>query len=513
MYLFIFFFYYYLLLFLNRIQNHAAINGGTNDNWPNGNAPGSMGYLTRSQIPYQFALSDAFTTCDAYHQSVIGSTNPNRVHWMSGSIQGPPNDYILQDNTETISLGWETYPEVLTKANVTWQVFQDKDNFDDNPLAWFKYWRNIADGPEKQKGLGVLGLDTFYTQARNGTLPQVSIIVGPTELSEHPNNTPQAGAWLQEQVVNAVMNSPAWKETALFINYDESGGFYDHVIPPLAPADKYVKDKFNGKMVPIGLGPRVPMIIVSPFTRGGNVFTDVADHSSSLMFLEEWIGKYDNGSFVAPASNIDEWYRKTSSNLVDAFDFDKPDYTIPKLPINPKPAQTPSGVWDPTEMCEKLSDPKTKPPYGNQVVPVVEKGSKIIRGANIIGHTLSFVGAKGRILDVTHNGKKIGSSKLKKRGVNDSTKTTRFVVVPSGNGKQYMIQSVSHPDQCLDVWGNQLLIGECKGTLFTFDFHGSDAHHHIQHVGTGKYVNISGNSLKLVDNHHDAHFTIYSVTD
>lgn len=116
-------------------------------------------------------------------------------------------------------------------------------------------------------------------------------------------------------------------------------------------------------------------------------------------------------------------------------------------------------------------------------------------------------------MDITNDGKKITSSKLTKRGVNASPLTSRFIVIPSGNGKQYMIQSVSNPDKCLDVWGNELLIGECKGTLFTFDFHGSDAHHHIQHVGSGKYVNISNNSLKLVDNHHDAHFTIYAVTD
>ncbi|CAO3608844.1 unnamed protein product [Cunninghamella echinulata] len=494
--------------------NHAAVNGGTNDNWPSGNSPSSMGYLVRSQIPYQYALSDAFTTCDAYHQTVIGSTNPNRVHWMSGSIQGPPNNYVLQDNTETISLGWETYPEALTKANVTWQLYQDKDNFDDNPLAWFKYWRTLPDGPEKQKGLGVLGLETFYSHARNGTFPQFSIIVGPTELSEHPNNTPNAGAWLQEQVVDAVMNSPAWKETALFINYDESGGFYDHVAPPLAPEEKYVKDKFNGKMVPIGLGPRVPMIIVSPFTRGNNVFTDVSDHSSALMFMEEWVGKYPNGSYVAPAKNIDNWYRKTSSNLINAFDFDNPDFTIPKLPTNPKPAQKSDGTWDATAMCEKLSDPKTSPPYGKQEFPVVEKGFKVIRGSNVIGHTLAIVSADGHSLEVSTNGKNIAGKKLNKRDdINTAPLTTRFIVIPSGNGKQYMIQFVSHPEQCLNVWGDEVMLGECKGTLFNFDFHQNVAHHHVQHVGTSKYINVGKNKkLNLVENHHDAHFTIYSVT-
>lgn len=110
------------------------------------------------------------------------------------------------------------------------------------------------------------------------------------------------------------------------------------------------------------VGPRVPMVIVSPYTRGGHVYSDISDHSSTLMFMEEWVGKYDNGSYAAPAVNIDSWYRKTTSNLVNAFDFDKPDFSIPKLPTNPKPAVDDSGNWDPTEMCEKLSDAKSTPP-------------------------------------------------------------------------------------------------------------------------------------------------------
>ncbi|KAI8344048.1 phosphoesterase family-domain-containing protein [Chlamydoabsidia padenii] len=505
--------------------NHKAINNGKNDNWPQGNSPASMGYLTRSQIPYHFALADAFTICDSYHQSVIGSTNPNRVHWISGSIQGPPNNYVLEDNTETIDLGWETYPEALTKAGVTWQLYQDHDNFDDNPLAWFGYWRHLSEGPEKQKGTGFLGLQTFYDQAKNGTLPAFSIIVGPTELSEHPSNTPAAGAWLQEQVVNAVMNGKDWSSTALFINYDESGGYADHDMNEnlIAPSNKYVKDKFTGNMVPIGLGPRVPMVIVSPYTRGGNVYSDLSDHSSTLMFMEEWVGKTDNGSYAAPARNIDSWYRGISSNLIGAFDFDNPDYSIPKLPTNSKPAVDSNGNWDPTEMCEKLSDPKTTPPYGKQVFPTVETGYKKLRGSNPVGRRLTFIHSNnGKSLTVSGgNGSnkknKIMARRLHKRDLNKGTidPAAHFKAVPSGNGKQYQIQSILHPSQCIDVWGTEVLLNECKGTLWELDYHNSDAHHHLKHVGTGMYLNIGGlgnNKINLVKNHHDAHFYVISVT-
>ncbi|CAO3590248.1 unnamed protein product [Absidia cylindrospora] len=474
-----------------------------------------MGYLTRSQIPYHFALAEAFTICDSYHQSVIASTNPNCVHWISGSVQGPPNDYVLEDNTESVDLGWETYPEALTKAGVEWQLYQDKDNFDDNPLAWFGYWRKLEDGPEKQKGLGYLGLQTFYDQAKNGTLPPFSIIVGPTELSEHPSNTPAAGAWLQEQVVSAVMNGKNWKDTALFINYDESGGFYDHVQPKIAPSDKFVKDKFNGKMAPLGLGPRVPMIIVSPYTRGGHVYSDLSDHSSTLMFMEEWVGKNENGSYAAPAKNIDSWYRETTSNLVNAFDFDKPDFSIPKLPTNPKPAVDGSGNWDATEMCEKLTDPKSTPPYGKQVFPQVESGSKKLRGSNPEGRRLAFIHSNGKNLEVASTGRKLMTRRLHKRDLDKGVldPNTHFKAVTSGNGKQYMIQSINHPSQCIDVWGTEVLLNECKGTLWELDYHSADSHHHLKHVGTGMYLNIGkGNKISLVKNHHDAHFSVHSVT-
>lgn len=240
---------------------------------------------------------------------------------------------------------------VIARATVV-LITTISDNFDDNALAWFSYWQNLPSGAEKNKGMGVLGLQAFYNAAANGTLPQVSIIIGDTELSEHPDNTPMAGAWLQQQVVNAVMHSPAWNETALIINYDESGGFFDHVVPPQAPSSEYVVDKWTGKKVPIGFGPRVPLVCVSPYCRGGNVFTEVADHTATLRLLEEWVGQNANGTYKAPASLISPWHRSTTSNLINLFDFNNPDFSIPTLPTVAKPATNSQGVWDPTEMCE-----------------------------------------------------------------------------------------------------------------------------------------------------------------
>jgi phospholipase C len=118
-------------------------------------------------------------------------------------------------------LKWETTPEFYQAAGVTWQVYQDTDNFDDNPLAWFDQYQTALPGtPLSDRGMAFKGLDAFYAAAKAGTLPAVSYIVGPTELSEHPPYAPRDGAWLQKQVVDAVTSGKAYKKTALIISYD-----------------------------------------------------------------------------------------------------------------------------------------------------------------------------------------------------------------------------------------------------------------------------------------------------
>lgn len=497
---------------------HAAVNGGKNDNWPNGNSPASMGYLTRSQIPFLYHLADEFTIADMYFQSVQGSTNPNRVAWMSGTIVGPPNNYVIQDNSEATPFEWSTYPEALTNASVPWQLYQDKDNFDDNPLAWFKYWQKLPAGAEKNKGVGFLGLQAFYDAAAKGTLPAFSIIIGPMELSEHPTNTPLAGSWLQQQIVNAVMNGPAWNQTALFINYDEAGGYFDHVQPPQEPESEFVKDKSTGQMVPIGFGPRVPMVIVSPWTRGGNVFSEVSDHTSTLKFMEEYVGKDSNGKYLAPAVNIPPFARKTSSNLVNAFDFDNPDYTIPKFDPVPKPAQLPLlNTWNPTEMCEiNIFAPKTKPPYGKQVKPVVESGSRQIRGAVTEGRKIAITTADGHAVHL--NGTTLSTVSVpKKRSSSKSpiqfSKNSLFKLVSTSNKGHFKLQSVHSPNSCINAGEAGLTTGDCTSTNWEFEQNG--AHHHIRDVKTSNYLNI--NSAKNVHlgkrDGQKTLYKIYSVTE
>ena len=254
-------------------ENQAALNGGLNDHWATNNTPWSWGHFQRSDIPVQFAIADGWTVGDMYQESVIASTNPNRVTWLSGSISDEGGVYI--DNNEVpgceapglncYPLKWKTTPEFYQDAGVSWQIYQDTDNFDDNPLAWFDQYQTAKNGtPLSDRGMAFLGLDDFYAQAEAGTLPEVSYIIGPTELSEHPPYAPRDGAWLQKQVVDAVTGGAAYNSTVLMISYDgtifyliyileltiaiETGGWGDHVTPyhsPEGTAGEWLEDPYG----------------------------------------------------------------------------------------------------------------------------------------------------------------------------------------------------------------------------------------------------------------------------
>lgn len=218
-------------------DNHASLNGDLNNKWAINNTAWSWGHFKRQDIPVHFAIAEGWTVGDMYQESVIASTNPNRVSWISGSINVPGSPQsaseggVTIDNNETPGCEgpnlncypalWKTVPEYYQDAGVSWQVYQDVDNFDDNPLAWFGQFQTASNSSELGKrGMSFLGLDQFYADAAAGTLPQVTYIIGPAELSEHPPYQPRDGAWLQKQVTEAVINSPAYNKTALIISWD-----------------------------------------------------------------------------------------------------------------------------------------------------------------------------------------------------------------------------------------------------------------------------------------------------
>jgi len=296
---------------------HSAWNGGLMNNWlpahlaaDGANGPYTMGYMERDDIPFQFALAENFTICDNYHCSVLGPTWPNRLYHWSAWIdpQGVAGGPIIS-NIDPTPYGWMSYPEALTAAGVPWQVYQEVDNYECNPLEMFASFRNApVSSTLYQSGLRTFAPGQFEYDAIHDRLPFVSWIIPTSYQSEHPDYTPAAGADFVASKIDAIAANPdVWNSTVFILNYDENDGLFDHVVPPTAPtgtANEYVDS------LPIGAGFRVPCLIVSPWTQGGWIASETFDHTSVLRFLETLTG--------VTIPNITAWRRSTFGDLTSA---------------------------------------------------------------------------------------------------------------------------------------------------------------------------------------------------
>lgn len=338
------------------VPMHQSWNNGAMDGFitsrlainPN-DAVLTMGYYTRADLPYYYAVADAFTLCDNYFCSVIGPTDPNRLYSMAASIDpdgknGGPLLQTLVTNQSSFfgKLTYTTMPEQLETRGISWKVYATPDQGIssglalDNVLAYFKNFQDPSSTLYK-KAFGPVFPTDFVADAVAGNLPQVSWIVPSVVTSDHPPAPALFGELTLSVILTALMANPAaWAKTVLFVTYDENGGFFDHVPPVTAPPGtpgEYVtapavpdptvagNPPING---PIGLGFRVPMMVVSPFSRGGLVSSDLFDHTSILRFLETRFG--------AEVPNLSAWRRATVGDLTSAFNFSKPDMSIPSVP-------------------------------------------------------------------------------------------------------------------------------------------------------------------------------------
>ncbi|MFC1434462.1 phosphocholine-specific phospholipase C [Streptacidiphilus sp. N1-3] len=322
-------------------DQHAAWNNGKLDSWvaAKGNVR-TLGHLKREDIPFHFALADNWTICDAYHCSILSATGPNRTYLWSGMIDpaGKAGGPAYNGGSES-GLRWQTYAESLQNAGVTWKVYQNaQDNFGDNGLAYFKQFTTApASSPLGSLGMGSVPPATGRTpddiaaairaDVLAGSLPQVSWVVSDQASSEHPYATPQDGAHFVHLVLDALNADPdVFNSTILFLNYDENDGFFDHVPPPAAPAG--TADEFYSG-TNIGLGFRVPMTVISPWSRGGWVNSEVFDHTSVLRFLEQWTAAIGT---PAACPSISAWRRAVCGDLTSTLDFTKPVFGMPALP-------------------------------------------------------------------------------------------------------------------------------------------------------------------------------------
>ena len=312
---------------------HRAWNGGKMDQWvaahrqsDGANGPYTMGYFKREDIPFHFALAEAFTICDAYHSSVMGPTWPNRLYWMTGMIdpEGRNGGPVLQNKAPPGGFRWKSYAERLEEAGVSWRVYQHGEKGQPhNLLAQFAQFLDAkADSPLAMKGMPAAEEGLFEYDAKHDRLPTVSWLCPSAEASEHPAYMPAAGAEFIASKLDALAANPdVWAKTAFILNYDENDGLFDHVPPPVPP-EGTAMEFVDG--LPIGGGFRVPCIIISPWTTGGYVCSQNFDHTSVLQFLERITGVRE--------TNITPWRRKSFGDLTSAFRFDRPVARPPMLP-------------------------------------------------------------------------------------------------------------------------------------------------------------------------------------
>ena len=389
----------------------GARNHGKHDKWIPNKSAMTMGYYDRSDVPFYYALADAFTICDHYFCSSLTGTTPNRLFFWSGNIRPEPNGNsnpaVHNDMAESRNeayVDWSSFPDLLEDNGISWKVYQNeiwtaqlfdkKDywlgNYGDNALEYirrnhvklapfFRAHGDVISSPtlsaaqvteqynklsQREKNIidkmfsgniddeNYLNLEAFsftndkgeketveiprgdiFHQFRkdveSGNLPIVSWLVAPQAFSDH-TSTPLYGTWYVSEALDILTKNPeVWKKTIFILNYDENDGYFDHLAPFVAPDPKDItsgkvspcidtsSDYYEADGSPIGLGYRVPCIIASPWSKGGFVNSQIFDHTSALMFLENFLGKKTGKKIVSP--NISSWRRNICGNFTSVF--------------------------------------------------------------------------------------------------------------------------------------------------------------------------------------------------
>lgn len=391
----------------------AARNNGKYDKWVPVKSLLCMGHYDRTDIPFYYAMADAFTICDHNFCSSLTGTTPNRLFFWTGNIRPEPNGSTVAavsnsqaESRDNTFVDWETFPELLEDNDISWKIYQNEiwtadlqgdtvddwmGNYGDNAIEYVKrynvklaaYFRKNGDATGKTKltaaevtekynklsqreknlidkafasninapfnylelapfnftddqgnaqTLNIPKNDIFHqfrSDVDNGKLPAVSWLVAPQRFSDH-TSSPLYGTWYVSEAIDILTKNPeVWKKTIFILTYDENDGYFDHIPPYVVPKPN---DLATGKVSaqidvssdyelkkdsPIGLGYRVPMLIASPWSKGGYVNSQVFDHTSSLMFLEHLLTK-KTGKKIR-SKQISSWRRAICGDLTSAF--------------------------------------------------------------------------------------------------------------------------------------------------------------------------------------------------
>ncbi|GAB3398656.1 phospholipase C, phosphocholine-specific [Humibacter soli] len=362
-------------------HSFTTLGGRQWNTWVKEKGAEAMNYHSPAYMSFYWSLASQFAVGDQYFCSILGPTDCNRkYHW-----SGMSNGEIGNSDEANYDRNWITVAEQLQQVGIDWRMFSDNSgsgnggrqayrsdwlgDYGDNELKYFKGFEPnglAASDPKLAEGTGLIWranaqyylpspassvvantdsaanldyvLKDFIAACAPDAehpLPAVSWITAPYGWCEHPAADSQHGERYVARILQALQSNPEiWNSTLFLINYDENDGKFDHVLPPYAepgtPGEYTNKaEKINVSNIvttggsPIGLGPRVPLVMVSPWTRGGWVASEVFDHTSIIKFLETWASHLGK-PFTSP--NISDWRRSIVGDLTSALDFAHPQF-------------------------------------------------------------------------------------------------------------------------------------------------------------------------------------------
>ncbi len=317
----------------------------------------AMGYFDWTDLNYYYFMASNFATSDRWFAPVMDRTQINRMYLIGATSAG----HVYPLASSAVAIPNTTIFEELQNAGITWKIYVNSTNtgcadtdssclFNFSSLGTFTYGHTVATTPSLLQN--IVSVNQYTTDAQNGTLPQVALIApaGAANLDEHPNDAGtgqpsniQIGAQYASGLINTLMTSPSWKDSAMIFSYDEPGGFYDHVSPQPMPSPDGVQplDLQPGDICSgtgeIGTGTcdftwtgyRVPLIVISPFTKKNYVSHTVRDYTAILNLIEERFGVAALNKRDAAQVPMDEF-----------FDFVNVPWATPPTP----PAQITTGA-------------------------------------------------------------------------------------------------------------------------------------------------------------------------
>jgi len=327
----------------------------------------TMGYYTDADLNYYYFMASSFATSDNWFSPVMSRTQLNRAYLLAATSDGyayPPGS----NSSDSAPFSSPTIFQSLQTAGISWRVYVNPDGTpcsgdtgselnqclaNVSYVSMFTFESQVQTTPSLYQNF--VPVSQFTTDAQNGTLAQVSLIepASNTGLDEHPSDSDdypeniQSGAAYAAGLINALMTSPSWKDSAMIFTYDEAGGFYDHVQPQPVPApdpnanqypiDLQPGDACDGANQTSGVcsfgmtGYRIPLIVISPFAKKNFVSHVVRDATAWLNLVEE--------RFNIPALTARDAYWSTSqagtspaATMDEFFDFVNVPWATPPSP-------------------------------------------------------------------------------------------------------------------------------------------------------------------------------------